>query len=53
MENQKDKVNPVEKIEDFFNPYEVNINPDAVKESCELCQSLPCCPEHCCNVSLS
>lgn len=37
MENQKDKVNPVEKIEDFFNPYEVNINPDAVKESCELC----------------
>jgi hypothetical protein len=34
-----------------FNPYMVETNPHAIKASCELCISLPCCPEHCCDVS--
>ena len=48
MEN-KDKVNPPERLAEFFNPYQVKTDTDMIKESCELCQSLPCCPEHCCD----
>jgi len=49
MENQA-KSNSLDKLQDFYDPYVVKTS-DEIKEACELCQSLPCCPEHCCNVS--
>lgn len=34
-----------------FDPYLVSTDIDTIKATCELCQSTPCCPEHCCDVS--
>ena len=32
-------------------PYKVKTDLDELEMKCELCLELPCCPEHCCNVS--
>ena len=39
--------------ENFLQPYEVKTDLEELKQNCELCQELPCCPEHCCNVSIT
>jgi hypothetical protein len=36
---------------EVFRPYTVETDLAAVKENCAICQSEPCCPEHCCDVS--
>ena len=48
---ESSKINPPDRLVDYFNPYEVKTDANAIKESCELCISLSCCPEHSCNVS--
>ena len=39
----------------FFNdrpiPHKVKTDIDEIEMNCELCLELPCCPEHCCDVS--
>ena len=30
-------------------PYELEKDLSKVQENCELCQTMPCCPEHCCD----
>ena len=37
--------------DELMEPYVVNTDMQAIKASCELCKTLPCCPEHCCDVS--
>ncbi len=32
-------------------PYKVRTDMDEIEMKCELCLDLPCCPEHCCDVS--
>ena len=32
-------------------PYKVETDAEEVADKCELCLELPCCPEHCCDVS--
>ena len=32
-------------------PYKIKTDIDEIEMKCELCLELPCCPEHCCNVS--
>ena len=32
-------------------PYKIQTNAEEVADKCELCLELPCCPEHCCDVS--
>ena len=34
-------------------PYIVKTDKDEIEDKCELCLDLSCCPEHCCDVSLS
>ena len=34
-----------------FEPYEVSTDLEEIKKNCALCQELPCCPDHCCDVS--
>jgi hypothetical protein len=34
-----------------FEIYQVETDPVCLKITCNLCQTLPCCPEHCCDVS--
>ena len=31
--------------------YEVSNDLEEIKKNCALCQELPCCPDHCCDVS--
>lgn len=45
---ESESVDP-EKLEELYNPYEVNRDAEEIKNDCELCQAMPCCPEHCCN----
>ena len=32
-------------------PYKINTNKEELEFKCELCLDMPCCPEHCCDVS--
>ena len=34
-------------------PYQINTNKEELEFKCELCLEMPCCPEHCCDVSYS
>ena len=36
-----------------FEPYAVSTDIEEIKKNCALCQELPCCPDHCCDVSTS
>lgn len=47
----KNRAIPPERLEEFYQPYVVQTDTELIKQNCELCQSLPCCPEHCCDVS--
>lgn len=37
----------------YLQPYEVKTDLEEIKKNCALCQELPCCPDHCCDVSLT